>query len=87
MRSFTIDTGMFSQPGFELLFDGWASVFETDDNNNPVLSAEDSIKLLSQTRREVLMIYPNEAEVGLLEQIACRYAQVMPVFLEERLDV
>ena len=88
MRSFIVDTRMFNQPGFEVLYDAWRDVFEVDDDGKPNLDAEKAVEKTILARREVIETTGlDQSTVTTLENIACRYAQVMPVFLEERLYV
>ena len=88
MRSFIVDTRMFDQPGFEVLYDAWRDVFEVDNDGKPKLDAENAVDKTILARREVLETTGlDQPAVDTLERIACRYAQVMPVFLEERLYV
>jgi hypothetical protein len=76
---------MFAQPGFELLFQAWSDAFEINDDGTPRLDASTAIAKTIIARKEVRMLTGlDELTVATLENIACRYAQVMPVFLEER---
>ncbi len=85
MRSFTIDTRMFSQPGFEILYDAWSSAFEMDDEGVSVLPAHEALQRTRDARSEVATIAGlDKHTLDTPESIACRYAQVMPVFVEER---
>ena len=87
MRSFAINSYMFDQPGFKIMFQAWSDVFEVHDDGTPVLNVDDAIQRTIVARKEAEVITGLDSDaLNTIEHTACRYAQVMPVFVEERLS-
>jgi hypothetical protein len=84
MRSFVVDNKMFEQPGFAGLFEAWSDVFEVNDDGTHKLDPRTAIDRTISARREAMMTTGFDGPtVTTLENIACRYAQAIPVFIEE----
>ncbi len=87
MSSYIIDKQMFEQPGFITLYDAWSEVFSKDfESGGFKLSPEEAIKITKDAKKEVELSGVELQTIRQLESIACRYAQVMPTFIEERVE-